>query len=101
MRSKYIYLIYQKGWGPYSLAPHLLSAHTVKHEAHTWIKRSNWAPDTAELWRALDGLSGLPDGKSVKRIEWDLKLLEAKGFTGHLEKCASEVEDWPEWGRNL
>ena len=72
MRSKYIYLIYKNGQGPHSSSPRLLSVHTVKHEAHTWVLRSIWAPESLTLWRALDGLSGLPTGKTFTMLEWEL-----------------------------
>jgi len=73
MRSKYIYLIYEsKPLGS------LLSAHTVKHEAHAWLVRSKWGTSgkmAATLWRLPDGLSGLPERKYLTRVEWDEKLL--------------------------
>lgn len=67
-RSKYIYLIYDNC--------DLLSAHTVKHEAHTWVRRSKWKFSEVQLYRMEDG-SGLytvGEGESykpMKRLEWE------------------------------
>ena len=73
MRSKYIYLIYEAGCGPYSSYrhPNLLGAFTVKREANEWLKRSPWSSVTASLWRSLDGLSEASEGaKRFVKIDW-------------------------------
>ena len=103
MRSTYIYLIFEHGKGPYAEAgSNILSVHTVKHEAHTWLKRSTWTPETATLWRALDGVSGLPVGKAFTKMKWEPKLLGLdESLDSHLTRCSSEVEDWPKWGKCL
>lgn len=60
-RSKYIYLIRNKGV--------LLSAHTVKHEAHTWASRNSSEPaDRYKLYRMLDGAN---TPKMEVEIPWD------------------------------
>jgi hypothetical protein len=62
-RASYIYLIY--------LGDFLLSAHTVKHEAHTWLKRSKWTPEQTRLVRMRDGAIGDITFKERWQIEWE------------------------------
>ena len=76
MRSTYIYLIFEAGYGPRSAyrQARLLSAHTVKYEAHLWVERSMWSFDTTVLWRLRDGVSeGLDGYKETTQLEWEKK----------------------------
>jgi hypothetical protein len=94
MRSKYIYLVVRGG--P-TCAPGLdvLSAHTVKHEAHTWLERNGLKPTEASLYRMRDGGGAqLRDGWY---IDWDPALFKAD----HLTKASSQVADWPDWKKGM
>lgn len=65
-RSTYIYLIYQGSM--------LVSTHTVKHEAHTWLERSKWTPEETSLYRMRDGFDNEhKDGKPVTEIPWEFE----------------------------
>lgn len=69
-RGTYIYLVFK--------GADLLSAHTVKYEAHNWVRRSRWDFDQVTLHRMRDG-----DGrwnnpcegflsKQIDDIDWEL-----------------------------
>jgi hypothetical protein len=87
MRSKYIYLIFMRNT--------VLSAHTVKHEAHTWLARSQWLPEQTTLKRMPDGVSDETLAKDLTTVPWDPELYDAD----HRTQAASQVEDWPEWAK--
>lgn len=107
MRSKYIYLIYYRD--AHLDDRRLVSAHTVKHEAHTWLLRSGLSPDATELVRVRDGLCEHESGKEQASIPWDAELLKVCGrdipagergwLHHHCAKAASEVSDWPDWAK--
>ena len=81
-RSAYIYLIYQYDF--------LLSAHTVKREAHEWLSRSRWThrDPAVRLTRMRDGVTK-GDWPDRKAIEWDETLFSAE----HLEKPTPNFGD--------
>lgn len=61
-RSKYIYFI-RSAINPAIL----LAAFTVKHEANTWLMRSEYDQDTARLSRMRDGIH---ERKDEEEIPW-------------------------------
>jgi hypothetical protein len=61
-RSKYIYLI-RSAINPATL----LGTFTVKHEANTWLMRSEYNQDTARLSRMRDGAFS---DKEEEEIPW-------------------------------
>lgn len=67
-RSTYIYLIFSK-------EDLLLSAHTVKREAHEWLLRSIQSPENTKLMRMRDGLGMESNAKALDHIRWDENLL--------------------------
>jgi hypothetical protein len=87
MRSKYIYLIFR--------GEMLMSAHTVKHEAHAWLQRSQWLPGQVTLRRMPDGVGDETRAKDLTHVAWDPELYDAD----HRTQAASQVEDWPEWAK--
>jgi hypothetical protein len=79
-RSHAIYLI-RKG-------DIVLSAHTVKYEAHLWLAKTCWTPEDCTLYRMLDGHT--VDGvncKQINSIPWDMKL-----YDGYVEKLNRPVK---------
>ena len=52
-----------------------LSAHTVKHEAHRWVRLSKHKFAHCLLARMRDGLGELGqwDAKEITYIDWDLE----------------------------
>lgn len=90
-RSHAIYLI-RKGSEP-------ISAHTVKHEAHTWLTRTCWTPKDCALYRVLDGLT--MDGENCKlftRLEWEDRLFfSGEWCPGGLKSLDAPRNHWPEW----
>ncbi|MHC4296514.1 MAG: hypothetical protein ACYS7Y_04375 [Planctomycetota bacterium] len=58
-RAKYIYLIR-------NMDGLLVSAHTVKHEAHTWAQRNS--PDPADHYK----LSRMNDGAAQTKLEVEI-----------------------------
>ena len=97
MRGKYIYLIYK--------GEDVVSAHTIKYEAHDWVRESRWDYAQVRLVRVKDGraekLGRL--GKEFTAIEWDEKLIklpdEHDKFRASMARASSQVEDWPDWAR--
>lgn len=83
MRSKYIYLIYHY--------ERLISAHTVKREAHEWLSRSHWTHKvpSVRLMRMRDGWDVKGPQKDQTSIEWDETLFSAE----HLEKPVPNFGD--------
>ena len=75
-RGKYIYLIFTRGG---VVTPgQLISAHTVKYEAHTWLERSKWTPEETVLKRMRDGCGHIRepspyDAKNLDTLEWEFE----------------------------
>jgi hypothetical protein len=66
-RASYIYLVFLN-------TGELLSAHTVKHEAHTWLKQSKWTPWQTRLARMKDGIGTEKLNKDLVKMEWEPEL---------------------------
>lgn len=65
-RSTYIYLVYH-------VTGSLLSLHTVKHEAHTWVRQSGHTFTDCVLGRMRDGCRDRElESKKIDYIDWEL-----------------------------
>lgn len=61
-RSTYIYLVTTK-------SGLVLSVHTVKHEALTWIRRCGWPISELHFFQMKDGIEGTAHDLNGKRIK--------------------------------
>jgi len=107
MRSKYIYLIYSESSS--GIGCQLLSAHTVKYEAHRWLEKSEWDTRTALLYRMRDGSEvsmahSRCDMKPLSMVNWDHKLFDLDSLDP-LDRngivATSAMADWPDWAKGL
>lgn len=67
-RSSFIYLIKTR------ISQRIVSAHTVKHEAHSWAANSGWHWDNIELFRMKDGGHNAhgEEEKFMTYVPWDV-----------------------------
>jgi len=61
--NQWIYLIYN--------GVIVISAHTVKKDAHDWLAASIWTPENTKLCQMRDGVAGGTIMKEDREIPWE------------------------------